>query len=87
MTKWFPDRKWFASGISGFVTFGLTLLFADALGMAPEPTAALASALTAIVMQAVHYFVPQSVKDIIKRVDDAIIDMARKSPDSPASPQ
>jgi hypothetical protein len=35
----------------------------------------------------VAYLVPPSAKDIIKRVDDTIINLARQSPDSPASPQ
>lgn len=86
MKKWLPDRKWLASGVSGVLTFILLTLFSDALGLDPAAATEIASGITGLVMAAVHYFVPPSVKDVIKRVDDTIIDLARKDPDSPASP-
>lgn len=76
--KHLPDRKWLASGISGVLAWGIVTY----LGLGEE----LATPLVGAVMAAVHYFVPPSITDIIKRVDDTVIDFARSSPDSPASP-
>lgn len=79
MNKFLPDRKWLASGLAGILTWA-AVQFA---GLDAE----VATAVVGGVMALVHYFVPPSVTDIIKRVDDTIIGLARSSPDSPASPQ
>ena len=78
MSKWLPDRKWLASGVAGILTWAL-VAFA---GLDAE----VATAVVGGVMALVHYFVPPSVKDVIKRVDDTIIGLARSDPESPASP-
>lgn len=74
-----PDRKWLASGVSGVLTWAIVTY----AGLGEE----VATPLVGAVMAAVHYFVPPSVTDIIKRVDDQVIKFARQSPDSPASPE
>lgn len=78
LSKYIPDRKFLASGIAGAVAFAIVLL----TGIDGE----VATAAVAGVMALVHYFVPASVSDIIRRVDDRIIDLARASDESPASP-
>jgi hypothetical protein len=79
MHKWIPDRKFLSGGIGGILAWAL----ATYLGMDQE----IATQIGAAVGAAIAYLVPPSVKDIIKRVDDTIIGLARQSPDSPASPQ
>lgn len=65
--KWLPDRKWLASGVSGVLAyFVTTFLFPD---MGVEE----ATSIVGAIMLAVHYLVPASVGDIIKRIDDTIV--------------
>jgi len=71
MNKYIPDRKFIAGGISGILAFALVTF----LGLDAE----LASTLTGAAMALVFYLVPPSVKDIVKRVDQNIIDLATKS--------
>lgn len=78
MNRYIPDRKYLAGGLSGIIAWGLSTW----AGLDPEVSMQIAAAIAA----AVAYFVPPSVGDIIKRVDDTIIGLARQSPDSPASP-
>lgn len=77
MTKWIPDRKYLAGGISGVIAWGLSSF----AGLDGELSLQIATAVAAVIA----YFVPPSVNDIIKRVDDTIIGLARQSPNSPAS--
>ena len=79
MTKWIPDRKYLAGGIAGIVAWALSTW----AGLDAEVSMQVGTALAAVVA----YFVPPSVNDIIKRVDDTIIGLARASADSPASPE
>jgi uncharacterized membrane protein YjjB (DUF3815 family) len=79
ITRYIPDRKFLAGGASGVIAWALSTF----LGLDAELSMQIAAAAAA----AVAYFVPPSVGDIIKRVDDTIIGLARRSPDSPASPE
>ena len=79
IARWIPDRKYLSGGLSGVIAWAL----ATFAGLDGELSLQIAGAVAA----AVAYFVPPSVGDIIKRVDDTIIGLARQSPDSPASPQ
>lgn len=83
MNKYIPDRKVLAGGIAGVLTWLITL------GMSAAGVDIPAETVTGLVggaMALAAYFIPPSKKDIIKRVDDTIIGLARQSPDSPASP-
>ena len=64
MEKWIPDRKWIAAGLSGIATFFVITAFD-----VPEETA---TAIVGGVMAAVHYFVPASARDILRRVDEKL---------------
>ena len=77
MNKWIPDRKYLSGGLSGVIAWAL----ATFAGLDGELSLQIAGAVAA----AVAYFVPPSVGDIIRRVDDPTIVLARKPPDSPAS--
>lgn len=79
IARWIPDRKWLSGGTAGIVAWALAAF----LGMDQDIATQIGAAVGALVA----YFVPPSIKDIIKRVDDTIIGLARQSPDSPASPQ
>jgi len=62
VAKWIPDRKVWAGGLAGVAGF----LISQAIGMDAEQAAGIAGALWA----AASYFIPPSVKDIVKRLDD-----------------
>ena len=78
----FPDRKVWAGGLAGLVTWGITLvaqhygvvLPADIVGM-----------LVGAVTTGVAYIVPPSVRDIIKRLDDGLVEMAAEDPNIPVT--
>lgn len=82
---WSLDRPTILGGTAGFVTalaaYGLKAFF----GIELDPT--LTGLLSVGVGYLITWFVPPSVQDIIKHVDDAMIEAARKSVDSPASPK
>lgn len=82
MSRWIPDAKVLAGGIAGVLAWMATIGLASAGVEIPAETV---GALVAAVMALVAYLVPPSTRDIIKRVDDTIIDLARQSPDSPAT--
>lgn len=71
-SKFFPDRKWLASGVAGVLTWALV----QYLGLDAE----VATAAVGGVMALVHYFVPASVNDVLKRVDSTIIQLAGGKP-------
>jgi hypothetical protein len=73
MGKWIPDRKVFAGGIAGVLAF-LVVVASSALGHPID--IATASAAIPILMTVVAYFTPQSVDDIVARVDGKIIALA-----------
>lgn len=73
MGKWIPDRKVLAGGITGILAF-LVVVGSTALGHPIDITTA--SAAIPILMSVVAYFTPQSVDDIIARVDGKIIALA-----------
>lgn len=77
MRRWIPDRKWLASGVSGVLAFFLATAFD-----VPGETA---TAVVGGIMALVHYLVSPSVRDVLARVDDRIVDLARTDPRSPAT--
>ena len=70
MNKYIPDRKFIASGISGLLAFALVAFL--------QLPAELATGITGAVMALVHYFVPASVGDVLRRVDAGIISLAEQ---------
>jgi len=76
--KWIPDRKWLASGITGILTWAIVTFVATDL----DPT--LATSAVGVVMGLVFYFVPPSISDVVKRVDEKIIELAGGSAPVPA---
>lgn len=67
MSKWIPDRKWFAAGISGVLTFfGLQLLTGWGVVLDEATVAGIVGGVMAIV----QYLVPASVSDLLKRADE-----------------
>jgi len=69
MDKWIPDRKFIAGGVSGVVAY----FAATYTGLSAE----LAMQITGAVWAAVTYFTPASVTDVLKRIDQRIVDFAR----------
>ena len=69
VNKWLPDRKWVAGGVVG-VVLGVGYTVAVNLGVnIPEE---LAYSVIPIAMWLVAYFVPPSLQDKLKRVDDEL---------------
>lgn len=81
---WPPDRKIWAGGLAGLVT-ALVAYAAKKYLNFDIPEGVLAY-IPIVVGYIVSYLVPPSIRDVIKRVDDTVIAIARASDDSPASP-
>jgi hypothetical protein len=64
VNRYVPDRKWWASGLAGLLSYGLIRAFGVGEGDAAQ--------LAAGLMLAVHYFVPQSFADKLKHLDNDI---------------
>lgn len=62
----------------------VTALWSVAFANAPAPSAQ--GAIAIIIGFAITYLVPDSDKNLVKKVDDRIIALARSDPDSPATP-
>lgn len=78
MGKWIPDRKYLAGGITGILSF-IILTAAGSFGFPID--AAMAAQIAGGLMLLVSYFTPQSVDDIVSRVDGKIISIvAEKNP-------
>lgn len=77
-----PDRKWFASGTAGLVTFALCLV-ASRYGITVPVDAQ--TSLVLVVGWVIHYFVPASKQDILKRLDDELVRIAQDDPRIPVS--
>ena len=80
-----PDRKVWAGGLSGVITAGLAWGAKKWLGWDIPPE--LLTLVPVLVGYIVSYLVPPTVKDVIKRVDDTVIAIARASDASDASPK
>lgn len=69
MSRYIPDRKILAAGLTGIAAWALILL-AERIGFTLPPDAA--AAIVGAAMTAVGYLVPPSVQDIAKRIDDKL---------------
>lgn len=76
MGKWFPDRKIWASGLAGLIAFAGTTVMNEILKMEIAYDTALE--ITIFIMGAVAYFIPPTTQDILKRVDEKIIELSGK---------
>lgn len=81
--SWMPDRKFLAGGVAGVITW-LIITLANRYGL--EIPQDMQNGITGIIAMALVYMVPSSKKDIIRRIDDKLIVLARNDPDSAASP-
>jgi uncharacterized membrane protein YjjB (DUF3815 family) len=70
MSKWIPNRKYLSGGLSGVAAYFVATLLDVPAELAMQIAAALAAG--------VAYVVPDSVGDILKRVDQTIVDLARE---------
>lgn len=81
-TTWLPDRKFLAGGIAGVMTW-LIITLANRYGL--EIPQDVQNGITGFIAMALVYLVPSSKKDIIRRIDDKLIILARNDPESAAS--
>ncbi len=73
-----PDRKVWAGGLAGLLTWGVTLAAQHYLGVALPPD--LVTMVVGGVTTGVAYLIPPSVKDIVKRLNDGIVQIAADDP-------
>lgn len=71
--KWLPDRKVWAGGVLGILTWAIGTWLVDI----PEDTAAMVAAL---VWSLVSYFLPPPLKETLLRADEAMKDAAKEAP-------
>lgn len=84
MNKWFPDRKWLASGVAGVLTFAVcTLARQFGYDIPPSIEPSLVIAMSGLVA----YLTPQSLEDILKRLNDDIVRLAQEDPRVPVTSQ
>lgn len=95
--SWLPGRKVLAGGLAGLATFGLLTglrvwahidlqAYAD-IFVPPPGTMNVTALITGAMTAGVSYFTPPSVKDVISHLNDRIVDLAGKMPDSPVTPR
>ena len=82
MSMW-PDRKVWAGGLGGLLTWGITLAAQKYLGipLPPEVVTMIVGGATT----AVSYIVPPTVRDIVKRLNDDIVQVAANDPTIPVT--
>lgn len=95
--SWIPGRKIVAGGIAGIATFGILTglkvwahvdvqAYLDLV--APPPGTYSAQALiTSVVTLGAAYVTPPSVMDVIRHINDRVVQLAGKMPDVPVSPK
>ena len=79
---WPPDRKIWAGGLSGLIV-AVIVFTAGHFGYTIPPD--LQAVIPVLFGYIVSYLMPPSMQDVIKRVDDTVIAIARASNESPAS--
>ncbi|SMC43338.1 hypothetical protein SAMN06297251_102156 [Fulvimarina manganoxydans] len=83
MSKWFPDRKVLGGGMSAIVAF-LLIQIASAAGA--DIPAEWQAILPTAIGYAVSYLLPPAARDVIARMDDALVEIAAADPKSKVSP-
>jgi len=81
--NYIPDRKVWASGLAGLLTWGITLAAQRFLGIPLPPD--LVGMIVGGVTTGVAYIVPPSIKDIVKRLNDDIVQIAANDPNVPVT--
>ena len=92
-----PDRKVWASALAGALSWILLAILAhfgvnlqpaldSIFALIGQPAPAVQPLIAGFVAVAIAYFVPPTMTDVIKRVSDTVIEVARASDASPASP-
>lgn len=64
--RWMPDRKWLASGGAGLIAWALTKF------IWPDMPAEEALAIGGTGMMIIHYLIPASISDVLKRINDKV---------------
>lgn len=83
MSKWIPDRKWWAGGVFMLAAFALTMALNRYAGA--DISMDEAFVLSLALGKAAEYMLPPSLLDIIKRLDDDLVEIAAASPESAVS--
>ena len=78
-----PDRKVWAGGLAGLLTWGVTLVAQRYLGVSLPPD--LVTMIVGGVTTGVAYLVPPTVRDIVKRLNDGIVQIAADDPNIPVT--
>lgn len=78
-----PDRKVWASGLAGLLTWAVTLIAQKYLGVSLPPD--LVTMIVGGVTTGVAYLVPPTVRDIVKRLNDDIVHIAANDPTVPVT--
>jgi hypothetical protein len=85
MSKWIPDRKVWTGGLFAVLAF-LAVLALNTWAGTQIPLEA--GAFIAIgLAKLLEYVLPPSLWDIVKRIDNDIVEIAAKSPASKVSPE
>lgn len=83
MSKWIPDRKVWAGGLTTLVAW-LLIMVLNAYAGADIPIEC-GGPLGLAIGKAVEYFVPQPAKELIAKIDNEIVAAAGMSPTSDVS--
>lgn len=78
-----PDRKVWAGGLAGLLTWGITLAAQHFLGVPLPPE--LVTMIVGGATTTVAYLVPPTVRDIVKRLNDGIVQIAADDPNIPVT--
>lgn len=76
-----PDRKVWASGLSGLAVFAIGIGLQKFFNITIDPNV-LAAAIT-VIIPLVAYLVPPSVQDVVKRVNNDIVKIANADQSNP----
>jgi len=78
-----PDRKVWAGGLAALLTWGINLAAQHFLGVSLPPD--LLTMVVGGVTTGVAYLVPPTVRDIVKRLNDDIVQIAANDPTIPVT--
>lgn len=82
MSRFIPDRKVWAGGLAGLISWGLVAALGR-YGITLTPDQSLM--LSGMIVGAVQYITPPSTWDIIKRLNDSLVKVAADDPRVPVS--
>lgn len=82
-TSWIPPRNIWAGGIAGILTWIICQLLSHFTGFVIPPD--LQGYLAGAVGAGIAWIVPPSAKDLVKRLNDEIVHLAQRDPESNVS--